>query len=343
MQTEQELCFGLHRLNLQTLQLRRGQQEVKLTPKALAVLRVLVAQPGQIVTKDELFQAVWPQTVVSDDALTTCILELRQALRDNARQPRYIETVHRQGYRFIAPIAPPDTAAPPARSSSFKVQGGEEAQPPALPLPDKPSIAVLPFTNLSSDPEQDYFGDGLTDDLITDVSKIAALFVIARHSVFTYKGKAAKVQEISKELGVRYVLEGSVRKTDDQVRINAQLVDTATGHHLWAERYDRPLQDLFVVQDEISQKIVTALKVKLTAEEQDRFQRAPTNNLEAYDFYLRGLESFFDALYKNETFAQARQMFERAIALDSQYAAAHARLGETYFIDWYLQGNRDHG
>src|SRR5712692_1567101 len=142
MQTEQELCFGPYRLNLQTLQLRRGQQEVKLTPKALAVLRVLIAQPEQVVTKDQLFQAVWPQTVVSDDALTTCILELRQALRDNARQPRYIETVHRQGYRFIAPIAPPDTAAPPVQSSSFKVPGEKEAQPSAVPLPDRRAMAV---------------------------------------------------------------------------------------------------------------------------------------------------------------------------------------------------------
>jgi TolB-like protein len=171
-----------------------------------------------VVTKDELFQAVWPQTVVSDDALTTSILELRQALGDNARQPRYIETVYRRGYRFIAPVAVPTAEV--------------------LPPPDKPSIAVLPFTNMSGDPEQEYFSDGLTDDLITDLSRISSLFVIARHSTFTYKGKPTKVQEISKELGVRYVLEGSVRKMDGRVRINAQLVDAVTSHHMWAGCYD---------------------------------------------------------------------------------------------------------
>jgi len=161
---------------------------------------------------------------------------------------------------------------------------------PALPLPDKPSLVVLSFTNLSEDPKQDYFSDGITEDLTTDLSKLSSLFVIARNSAFTYKGKAVKVQEVSKELGVRYVLEGSVRKADSQVRITAQLVDATTGHHLWSERYDRPLQDLFALQDEIRQKIVTALKVKLTPEEQERLKRYPTDNLEAYDYFLRSLE-----------------------------------------------------
>jgi adenylate cyclase len=170
MQPEQTLYFDPYQFDLQTLQLRQGQHEVKLTPKALAVLRILMMRAGQVVTKDELFQAVWPQTVVSDDALTTSILELRQALGDNARQPRYIETVYRRGYRFIAPVAVPTAEV--------------------LPPPDKPSIAVLPFTNMSGDPEQEYFSDGLTDDLITDLSRISSLFVIARHSTFTYKRSA---------------------------------------------------------------------------------------------------------------------------------------------------------
>jgi adenylate cyclase len=166
-------------------------------------------------------------------------------------------------------------------------------QTPALPLPDKPSIAVLPFTNMSGDPEQEYFSDGLTDDLITDLSKLSGLFVIARHSVFSYKGKAVKVGDISKELGVRYVLEGSVQKADTRVRISAQWVDATTGHHLWAERYDRDLKNIFALQDEITQKIVFALKVKLTKEEQERFRILPTDSLEAYDYLLRGLEYFF--------------------------------------------------
>src|SRR5262249_39783207 len=182
----------------------------------------------------------------------------------------------------------------------------------ALPLPDKPSIVVLPFVNMSEDPSQEYFSDGITEDITADLSKISSLFVIARNSAFTYKGKAVKVQDVSREMGVRYVLEGSVRKAAGQVRITAQLIDATTGEHLWSERYDRPLADIFALQDEIRQKIVFALKVKLTAEEQARFRQAPTSNLDAYDFYLRGWESWLRGFFetKPELTEQARRMYE---------------------------------
>jgi len=218
----------------------------------------------------------------------------------------------------------------------------QEAQPP-LPLPDKPSIVVLPFTNMSGDPEQEYFSDGLTEDLTTDLSKVSGLFVIARNSAFTYKGKAVKVQEVGRELGVRYVLEGSVRKSDTQVRINTQLIDTTTGGHLWSERYDRPLQDLFALQDEIRQKIVFALKVTLTEEEQKRFRQFPTTNLEAYDYFLRGIEAVGRAWdeHRKEANVQARQMFEKALELDPQYAAAYALLGWTYHLGFFFRWSQD--
>ena len=211
----------------------------------------------------------------------------------------------------------------------------------ALPFPAKPSIVVLPFVNMSEDPKQEYFSDGLTEDLTSDLSQISSLFVISRNTAFTYKGKAVKLPEVSRELGVRYVVEGSVRKAGDQVRITAQLVDATQDQHLWSERYDRPLTELFALQDEIRQKIVTALKVKLTPEEHERFQRAPTDNLEAYDFVLRGTEAFLRAFseVKKELNAQARQMFEKAIELDPQYAGAYAMLGWTYFFDWFFQWN----
>lgn len=175
---------------------------------------------------------------------------------------------------------------------------------------------MLPFVNLSGDPTQEYFSDGITEEITSALSRISGLFVIARNSAFTYKGKAVKVQDVSKEMGVCYVLEGSVQKTEQRVRVVVQLVDATTGYHLWAERYDQPLKDIFALQDEIVQKIVTALKVKLTPEEQARFQRAPTANLEAYDYYLRGMEAFWRAYYetKKEGNGQARQMFENAIA-----------------------------
>src|SRR2546426_1911230 len=189
------------------------------------------------------------------------------------------------------------------RHSSLVTQ---EAQPPLLPLPDKPSIVVLPFVNMSGDPKQEYFSDGLTEDLTTELSKLSGLFVIARNSAFTYKGKAVKVQEVSKELGVRYALEGSVRKADSQVRITAQLIDATTGGHVWSERYDRPLHDLFALQDEIVQQIVTTLQLQLTLAEQGVLTHKGTDNLEAYDAYLRGVEAYLRRT--QEANAQARQL-----------------------------------
>jgi adenylate cyclase len=218
-----------------------------------------------------------------------------------------------------------------------------EATLPSLPLPDKPSVVVLPFTNMSNDPSQDYFSDGITEDITTDLSRLSSLFIISRNTAFTYKGKAVKLSDLSKELGVQYVLEGSVRRADGQVRITTQLIDATQDQHLWSERYDRPLTELFALQDEIRQKIVFALKVKLTPEEQARFRRAPTNNLEAYDSLLRGGEAWLRALYerRKEANTQARQMFEKAIELDPQYAGAYAALGQTYWLEWFYQWNKD--
>jgi adenylate cyclase len=204
-----------------------------------------------------------------------------------------------------------------------------------LPLPDKPSLVVLPFDNMSNDPEQDYFSNGITEVLTSDLSRISSLFVIARNTAFTYKGKAVNVQDVGKELGVRYVLEGSVQKANDQVRIVAQLIDTTTGSHIWSERYDRPLTDIFAVQDEIVQKIVTTLNLQLTLQEQGILVRKRTNNLEAYDTFLRGVEYFYR--FTKENNAQARSLFEKATELDSRYAEAYAWLGYSYLITWIQQ------
>ena len=208
-----------------------------------------------------------------------------------------------------------------------------------LKLPKKPSVAVLPFVNMSGDPEQEYFSDGITEDLITDLSKVSGLFVIARNSVFTYKGKAVKIRQVGRELGVRYVLEGSVRKVGDRVRITAQLVDTTTEGHLWAERYDRDLEDIFALQDEVTQKIVAALAVALTEEEEDRLARKYTGNVEAYDYFLRGLEYHFHPT--KEKNIQARLMFEKAIELDSEFAAAYAQLGRTHLRGYSHMWSQD--
>jgi TolB-like protein/Tfp pilus assembly protein PilF len=209
-------------------------------------------------------------------------------------------------------------------------------------LPDKPSIAVLPFTNMSGDRDQEYFSDGITDDLTTALSRLPDLFVIARTSAFTYKGKAAKVQDIGRELGVAYVLEGSVRKADNQVRITAQLVDAATGDHLWAEHYDRPLKDIFSLQDELVRRIVTTLKLQLPLDTQWRgyFFAQHTDNPEAYDDYLRG-DEYVVATFSAAGISKAKEMFEKAIELDPAYSDAYAMLGYTYFWSWYSQYSGD--
>jgi adenylate cyclase len=210
----------------------------------------------------------------------------------------------------------------------------------AFELPEKPSVAVLPFVNMSRDSDQEYFSDGITEDLITDLSKISGLFVIARNSVFTYKGKAVKVQEVvSRELGVRYVLEGSVRKSGERVRITAQLIDATTGGHLWAERYNRDLKDIFAVQDEVTQQIISALKVKVEKVEQERAFRKETANLSAFDYNLRGW--WYYHRFTRDTNDKAREMFERAIELDPEFAIAYAGLGFTYYEEWANQWSQD--
>jgi TolB-like protein/class 3 adenylate cyclase len=238
--------------------------------------------------------------------------------------------------RLEGPSPPVEQASslPAARMAALL-----EGQGSVLPLPDKPSIAVLPFANMSSDPEQEYFSDGITEDLITDLSRLSGLFVIARNSTFTYKGKAVKVEEVGRELGVQYVLEGSVRKAGSRVRITAQLVDALTSHHLWAERYDREMTDIFALQDEIRRKIVAHLAVRLTVEEQESLGSRYATTPEAYDYFLRGWRYWLHGT--KETNVQARQMFEKALKLDPSYAEAYAGLGHTYHWAWWTQWDPD--
>ena len=201
----------------------------------------------------------------------------------------------------------------------------------AFPLPDKPSIAVLPFVNMSEDPKQEYFSDGLTDQIISGLSKVPGLFAIARNSTFTYKGKAVKIQKVAEDLGVKYVLEGSVQKTADRIRITTQLIDATTGHHLWSKRYDRDLKDIFAIQDEITMEIMKAMRVELRGDQARIWAKHETTNLEAYEKFFEG-GSYLRSMTKEDN-AQARQIYEEAIALDPQFAAAHVMLGWTHFFD----------
>jgi adenylate cyclase len=224
----------------------------------------------------------------------------------------------------IEPEAPP--SRPPVEVASREKM--------AFPMPDKPSIAVLPFVNMSDDPKQDYFSDGITEEIITALSKVPNLFVIARNSTSTYKGKAVMVKQVSEELGVRYVVEGSVRKTGDRVRIAAQLIDALTGHHLWAERYDRELRDIFALQDEITMKIITALQMKLTSGEMVRVIAKGAKNIDAFIKYLQAVD-LWTRLTK-EANAQAKKLLEEAIALDPEYPGPYIGLAKTHGMDvWF--------
>ena len=271
---DRTLSFGRYRLEPRG-GLMSGDRNVRLTPKALALLSFMADRPGEVIPKEELFGAVWPEVTVGDAALVTCIQELRKALGDDARRPRYIETLHRRGYRFIGKIA----AAP--------LPAAIDGEAPALALPDRPSIAVLPFDNMSDGPDQEYFADGISEDLITGLSRIHWLFVIARNSTFVYKNRAVDVKQVSRELGVRYVLEGSVRRAGKRIRISAQLIDAITGGHHWAERYDRELGDIFAVQDEITRNVVAAIEPRLLAAEGVRALSRSSDDLGAWERVAR--------------------------------------------------------
>jgi adenylate cyclase len=211
--------------------------------------------------------------------------------------------------------------------------------PTGLPLPDKLSVVVLPFANMSEDPKQDYLGDAIAEDITTDLSKLSGLFIISRYSAFTYKGKEVKVQEVSRELGVRYVLEGSVRRANDEVRVTAQLIDATTGYHLWSERYSRSLRDIFALQDEIVRKIVVHLALRLTDIELEQLERAYPVNIEAYEYQHRGMEHIY-RVTKDDT-AQARQLCEKAIELEPTYAPAYYCAGCAYWVEWVNQWTQD--
>ncbi|MDR3421777.1 MAG: adenylate/guanylate cyclase domain-containing protein [Xanthobacteraceae bacterium] len=236
--------------------------------------------------------------------------------------------------------------ARPVRVYRIRLDAAPAQPAPARPAPplqpdDKPSIAVLPFTNMSGDPEQEYFSDGITEDIITDLSKIGGLTVIARNSSFTYKGRAVDVRTVGRELVVRSVLEGSIRRAGQRVRITAQLIDTASGAHVWAERYDRDLTDIFEVQDDVTHRIVEALKVTLSPAENARLTDSGTSNIDAYDWALRGRELLLGNSKNRETFEQSKAFFTRAIEIDPSYSQAYAGLGMAYMFDYQNRWSDD--
>jgi TolB-like protein len=305
-------------------ELHRGADVVSVAPQVFDLLDYLIRNRERVVSKDDLIKAIWNGRSVSDAALTTRLNAARSALGDSGEEQRLIKTLPRKGFRFVGPVR---EAKGPA---SVTVSETPAQQPkPALPLPDKPSIAVLPFTNLSSDPEQDYFADGMAEDIITALSRFRALFVIARNSSFTYKGRAVDVKQVGRELGVRYVLEGSVRKSANRVRITGQLVDTATGAHLWADRFDGGLGDIFDLQDHVAESVVGAIAPAVEKAEIERARRKPTESLDAYGLYLRGLAAFYQ-FGNRQANEEALRLFNSAIELDPDFAVAYGRAALCY-------------
>jgi TolB-like protein len=282
-------------------------------PQVFDVLEFLVRNRDHVVSRDELLANVWNGRVVSDATLASRINAARNAIGDNGEDQRLIRTVSRKGFRFVGDVR---------EQGGSQLRATSETQDRALP--DKPSIAVMPFQNMSGDPEQDYFADGIVDDIITGLARIKWLFVIARNSGFAYKGKTIDVKRVGSELGVRYVLEGSVRRADHRVRITAQLVDATTGTHIWADRYDRMLGDIFAVQDELTLSVVGAIEPSLRKAEIERIKRKRPDSLDAYDLVLRALPFLYSSMPGQV--AGAIPLLEQALALDPGYARAHADL-----------------
>ena len=273
----------------------------------------LVQNRDRVVSKDDLIASVWGGRVVSDSTLTSRINAARKAVGDSGVKQKLIRTIARKGLRFVGDVH--------IRPMGLEPQAEiHEPSRAALPLPDRPAIAVLPFINMSGDPEQEYFSDGISEDIITALSKLRWFFVIARNSSFTYKGKAVHMKQIAEELGVGYVVEGSVRKSGDRVRITAQLNDVATGSHIWAERYDRDIADVFAVQDEITEAIVAAIEPQLYAAENFHAQRKAPDSMDAWDLVMRALSHYWRVTRQDNVVAQA--LLEKATVIDPNYGQA---------------------
>ncbi len=297
------LSFEPFRFEPVTGRLWRGPREVNLTPKAAAVLGALLDRPGELVAKRELFASVWQDTIVSDDALVACVQELRRALADDSRRPRFIETRHRRGYRFLPPVK--------------QVVHGMECS-------SRPTIAVLPFENASADPEQEYFSDAITQDIITALSKHRSLLVVARSPSFAFRGHSVDVQRVGSDLRADYVVEGSVGRAGSRVRIRARLVETESGAYVWAEQYDRELDSLFEVQDQIVATIAARIEPEVGSAERQRATRKSQSALRAWDCFHLGMKHFYQCTAADNL--EAQRFLRRAIELDERLAQAYAWL-----------------
>ena len=327
-----QYVFGDYALDPGRRELTRHAEAVAIGPKVFDLLLFLVKNRDHVVSKDDLLDAVWAGRIVSESTLTSHINAVRKAIGDSGEEQRLVRTLARKGFRFVGDVKETsDGRASPGTSTAKP----DEAAAPVLVLPDSPSIAALPFQNWSSDPEQEYFADGVVEDIITALSRIRWLFVIARNSSFTYKGRAVDVKQVGRELGVRYVLEGSVRKAANRVRITGQLIDATTGTHLWADRFEGKLDDLFELQDQVATSVVGAIAPQLERAEIERAMRKPTESLDAYDYYLRGMANFHQG--SRQAIDEALPLFHRAFELDPRFASAFGMAASCHY--WRKMNN----
>src|SRR6185369_4107565 len=322
----QSFCFSGYRFEDESGRLWSGARELRLTPKASAILLVLVRNADRPVTKEELFTSVWKGTVVSDDALTTCIQELRKTLEDDSRKPRFIETRHRRGYQFIAQFTEPPL---------------EEAASSLVVAQDISAIAVLPFADMSPGRDHDYLCEGIAEELINALTRIDGLRVASRTASFQFRSSGADIRAVGRDLGVANLLEGSVRKSNNRIRVTVQLIEVATGYHRWSQRFDREFDDVFAIQDEIAESIVLSLRGSVLSQREKQALRRPHTGTEAYEYYLRGLQLL--SRMAQPELQKSSEMFERAIAIDPEYGPAFAGLGIAHatLFEWFGSSKDD--
>ena len=303
-----------------------NEKPVPIEPLAFNLLVYLIEHRNRVVTKDELLDNLWKGKVVTDSALSVRLKDARKAVQDDGNNQKTIRTLHGRGYQFVAEVSVQPNL-PSLNFTQITVANSKS-------LLEKPSIAVLPFNNLGSDPEQDYFSDGMTEDIITGLSRYKTLFVIARNSSFRFKGESSDIKTIGETLGVQYLVEGSVRRAGNRIRITVQLVESETGNYIWAERYDRNLEDIFDLQDEVANSIVAVLPGRVQEDVVGRASRKPTENMKAYELMLQG-KAYRDQL-SAEGNASVRDCCEKALEIDPLYARAYMYLSDSYIVDQWL-------
>src|SRR3954462_3493183 len=323
--------FGPFELDGAEYRLLRDGVEVPLQLKAFETLCILVEHAGRLLTKDDLLRQLWPGTIVEENNLNKNISMLRKALGDCPSGLSYIDTVPRVGYRFAAQVEQVSTAGPTLVMSHEPTP----APPKPAEAPKRKSVAVLYFENLSGNCDDEYFRDGMTEDVIPELEKIRELRLVPRTSMLAFRDKPAPITQVGDQLCADFVMEGSIRRAGDRLRITARLAETASGHSVWAERYDRRLEDVFAIQDEIAQSIALALRVVLTEKEKSEIEKVPTSNIQAYDYYLRGRKFLYQLRRPSLEFA--RQMFARAIVIDPNYARAYAGVADcsSFLYMWF--------